>query len=133
MFVGVARIVLSIPAAQTLKDRRRIVHAFRDRVRARLSASISEVGELERTQVATLGVAVTARSSVRCAELLSEVTGLAENLREAIVADVATEVISFGAGGTGIRGGIETTLERPRRRAAGEIEPLEDRDEEDSE
>ncbi|HLV67408.1 MAG TPA: DUF503 family protein [Polyangiaceae bacterium] len=133
MFVGVARIVLSIPVARTLKDRRRVVHAFRDRVRARLSASISEVGDLERTQVATLGVAVTARSSVRCAELLSEVTGLAENLREAVVADVATEVISFGAGGTGIRGGIEKTLERPRRRAAGEPDASDREDEEDSE
>ncbi len=112
MFVGVTRIVLSIPGARSLKDRRRVVHAFRDRVRARLSASITEIGDLERYQVAALGVAVVARDSAHCEELTSLVRHSAEGLREALVSDVATETVSFGEGGSGIRGGIEDALGR---------------------
>jgi uncharacterized protein len=110
MFVGVTRIVLSIPGARSLKDRRRVVHAFRDRVRARISASITEVGDLERYQVAVLGVAVVARNSAHCEDLTSQVRRAAEGLREALVSDVATEVVSYGEGGSGIRGGIEAAL-----------------------
>jgi uncharacterized protein YlxP (DUF503 family) len=111
MFVAVARIVLSIPGARSLKDRRQVVRSFRDRARARLSVSIAEVGDLERYQVATLGAAVVGRDSAHCSELLSEVTRMARGLREALVADVATEIIPFGAGGSGVRGGIEQVLE----------------------
>lgn len=113
MFVGVTRIVLSIPGARSLKDRRRVVHAFRDRVRARLSASITEVGDLERYQVASLGVAVVARDAAHCEDLTVQVRKAAESLSEAMVADVATEIVSYGEGGRGIQGGIEHALDPP--------------------
>ena len=110
MFVGVSRIVLSIPGARSLKDRRHVVHAFRDRVRARISASITEVGDLERYQVAVLGVAVVARDHAHCEEITSLVRHTAEGLRDALLADFATELVSYGEGGSGIRGGIEYAL-----------------------
>lgn len=125
MFVGVLRIVLNIPGARSLKDRRRVVHAFRDRARARLSVSIAEVGELDAYQLATLGACVVARDSRHCTELLSEVENLARGLREALVSDVATEILSFKSGGLGVRGGIEQAL-APRP-------PLDDDDDEDEE
>jgi uncharacterized protein len=112
MFVGVARMVLSVPGARSLKDKRQVVRSFRDRVRARLSASIAEVGELERYQLATLAVAVVARDSAHCSSLLSDVRHMAEGLREALLSDVATEIIPFGPGGAGVRGGIEQALSR---------------------
>jgi hypothetical protein len=124
MFVAVARIVLSIPGARSLKDRRQVVRSFRDRARARLSVSIAEVGDIERYQVATLGVAVVGRDSAHCAELLSQVTRMARGLREALVADIATEVIPFGGGGSGVRGGIERIFD--------EIADTESDDEEES-
>jgi uncharacterized protein YlxP (DUF503 family) len=112
VFVGVARIVIQIPAAQSLKDRRRVVKGLKDRVRAKLPVSIAEIGDLERHQVATLGVSVVANESARCSEVLSHVASLAGAARDALVADVATEIISFGGGGSGIRGGIEQALDR---------------------
>lgn len=111
MFVGVARMVLSVPGARSLKDKRQVVRSFRDRVRARLSASIAEVGDLERYQVATLGVAVVARDAAHCASLLADVRHMAEGLREALLADVATEIIPLGLGGAGVQGGIEQALD----------------------
>jgi len=112
MFVGVARIVLQIPGARSLKDRRRVVKGLKDRARAKLPVSIAEVGDLSRWQVATLGVSVVSNDSARCSELLSHVATLAGSAHDALVADVATEIVSFGDGGTGIRGGIEQALDR---------------------
>ena len=112
MFVGVLRLVFQIPGAASLKDRRRVVKSFKDRVRARFPVSIAEVGDLERYQVATLGVAVVAGDAGRCSEVLSAVSRAAEQANDAVLADVATEIVSFGAGGSGIRGGIEQALSR---------------------
>jgi len=111
MFVGVARLVLQIPGARSLKDRRRVVKSFKDRARARLPVSIAEVGDVERYQVATLGVAVISGDSARCSEVLSHAASLAGNLSDALLAEVATEIVSFGAGGSSLRGGIEKTFE----------------------
>jgi hypothetical protein len=40
---------------------------------------------------------------------------MARVARDAVLSDVATEIITLGAGGTSIRGGIEQALERDRR------------------
>jgi uncharacterized protein len=112
MFIGVLRLVFQIPGAASLKDRRRVVKSFKDRVRARFPVSIAEVGDLERYQVATLGVAVVSNDAARCSEVLSAVSRAAELANDAVLADVATEIVAFGAGGSSIRGGIEQALER---------------------
>jgi uncharacterized protein YlxP (DUF503 family) len=107
VFVGVARLVLSIPGARSLKDKRRVVKSLKDRVRARLPVSLAEVGELERYQVATLGVAVVSNEAARVSEVLAAAVGMARVARDAVLADVATEVITLGEGGRGLQGGIE--------------------------
>lgn len=120
MFIGVLRLVFQIPAAASLKDRRRVVKSFKDRVRARFPVSIAEVGDLERYQVATLGVAVVSGEAARCQEVLSAVTRAAEQANDAVLADVATEIMTLGAGGSGIQGGIEQALAREARRRGPE-------------
>ncbi len=103
--------MLQIPGARSLKDRRRVVKSFKDRVRARLPVSVAEVGDVELRQVATLGLAVVSGDASRCREVLSSATSIAGGLSDALVADVATEVMSFGTGGSGVRGGIEHALD----------------------
>ena len=65
MFVGVGRLVIQIPGATTIKERRRVVKSFQDRLRAKLPVSVAEVGDTEALQVATLGVAVVGDLHVR--------------------------------------------------------------------
>jgi hypothetical protein len=110
MFVAVARFVLQIPGARSLKDRRRVVKSFKERLGARLKVSVAEVGELEAWQVATVAIAVVSGDRVRCDEAVSHATSIAGSL-----ADVRTEIVSFGKAGEGIRGGIEQALERSSR------------------
>ena len=104
--------MFQIPGAASLKDRRRVVKSFKDRVRARFPVSIAEVGDLERWQVATLGIAVVSGEAARCQEVLSAVSRAAEQANDAVLSDVATEIVPFGAGGKGIQGGIEQALGR---------------------
>jgi len=110
VFVGVARLVLSIPGARSLKDRRRVVRSLKERIAAALRISLAEVGDLERYQVATLGLAVVSNEAARCSALLSKGVAMARTARDAVLADVSTEIITFGEGGSGIRGGIEQLL-----------------------
>src|SRR5882672_7871081 len=107
MHVGVMRLVLEIPGARSLKDKRQVVRSFKERVKSRLSVSIAEVAHHDKLQRATFGVAVVSGDAAVCEELLGKVTSMAGSLPDAILADRASEMFPFGEGGTGVRGGIE--------------------------
>lgn len=110
MFVGVQRLVLHIPGARSLKDRRQVVRSFKERVQARMHVSIAEVGDLEHPQHATLAVAVVSNEAAMCDEVMARIADMASTLANALLADRATEIVAFGHGGRGIRGGIEQCL-----------------------
>ena len=114
MFVGVLRLSLRIPAARSLKDRRRVVLSFKERTQARFRVSVAEVGNLDDPRYATLAVAVVSNEASHCDSVLSSVASAAGNLGEAILLDWATEVLPFGEGGKALSGGLE------QRASAGE-------------
>jgi len=130
MYVGVGRVVLQVPGARSLKDRRRVVKSFKDRVRAKLPVSIAEVGDMEHIQVATLGFAVVSNEPARCDEILAATVGMARVLPDAVLADVRTEVIPVGLGGRGLDRGLERALDGERARDADPLRPNEDWDDE---
>jgi len=99
VFVGVARVVIQIPGARSLKERRRVVLSFKERLKSRLKVSAAEVGDADKYQVATVGVAVVSGDSRVCSELLDEVRSIAGNLPDGVLADFRSEVLSFGRGG----------------------------------
>lgn len=111
MFVGVLRFSLQIPGARSLKDRRSVVRSLKERAQARLHVSIAEVGNVEDPRRATFGVAVVSSSATVCDQVLSSVASMAGTLPDAILTDRATEIVSFGEGGSGVRGGIESALD----------------------
>jgi len=47
MFVGIARLSLSIPHAASLKDKRQVVRSIKERLRERVHASVAEVDHQE--------------------------------------------------------------------------------------
>ena len=107
MFVGSLRLVIHIPAAQSLKDRRRVVLKLKDRLRARLRVSVCELGDADRHQIAVLGIATVARDATSCRRVLEEARQMANTLGDAWLTDANGEVASFGGGGTNLRGGVE--------------------------
>src|SRR5690606_13045303 len=96
MFVGVLRLVLSIPSARSLKDRRRVVRSFKDRLVSRLRASVAEVGGLDQHQRAVIAVAVVSGDATRIDQLLSAAASMAGSLNDAVLVDRTMEIIPFG-------------------------------------
>ena len=111
MFVGVARVVLRLPGAQSLKDRRRVVKSYKDRLKARLPVVVAELGDIESYQLATLGLCTVSGELSQCDEILQKALGMAQSLADAFVADSAHEVIPFGDRGSAVRGGLEQNFE----------------------
>lgn len=106
VFVGIGRLVLHLPGARTLKEKRMTVRSFRDRVIARHHVSVAEVADQDVHQRAVFGVAVVSNDASVCDEVLAAVAREANTLRDAVLADQRTEIISLGEGGMGLRGDL---------------------------
>lgn len=111
MFVGVARVVLRIPGARSLKDRRRVVKSYKERLKARLPVVVAELGDIESYQLATLGLCTVSGELTFCEEILQKALSMARSLADALLIDSAHEVIPFGAQGSSVRGGLEQALD----------------------
>jgi uncharacterized protein len=96
MFVGVLRLTFHVPHARSLKDKRRTVLKFRDRVRARFGVSIAEVAEQDKLQRAVFGVAVVSGDAAVCDSVLEQVAHLAATQEDAVLTDRSTEVMTLG-------------------------------------
>jgi uncharacterized protein YlxP (DUF503 family) len=102
MFVGVLRLTFHIPSARSLKDRRRVVQSFKDRLQARLRVAVAEVGGLEQHQRAVIGVATISNEAARVDEMLGVAAAMAGNVRDAVLVHRASEIVPFGDEGAGL-------------------------------
>jgi hypothetical protein len=105
MFVGIARLVLHVPAARSLKDKRRAVLSLKERIQSRLRVSAAEVGGLDLLQRAIIGVAVVSNDAAVCDEQLAHAAQLARGARDAVLLDVTTEIIPLADEGRGVGAG----------------------------
>jgi uncharacterized protein YlxP (DUF503 family) len=96
MFVGVLRLTFHVPHARSLKDKRRVVQRFRDRVRARFDVSIAEVGAQDKLQRMVFGVSVVSGDAAVCDSVLAQVARVAETQEDAVLTDRATELVTIG-------------------------------------
>ena len=96
MFVGVLRLTFHVPHARSLKDKRRVVLKFRDRVRSRFDVSIAEVAAQDRVQRAVFGVCVVSSDASVCDSVLQQVARAAETQEDAVLTDRATELVPIG-------------------------------------
>ena len=111
MFVGVARVVLRLPGARSLKDRRRVVKSYKERLKARLPVVVAELGDVESYQLATLGLCTVSGDLNQCEEVMHKALSMARSLADALVVDARQEAIPFGEKGNALRGGIESSLD----------------------
>ena len=78
MFVGIVRIELHLPGAASLKDKRSVVRALKERIRTRVHAAVAEVDHQDLWQRAALGVAVVSGERRHVGEMLQSVRRLVE-------------------------------------------------------
>ena len=95
MFVAVARVELHVPAATSLKDKRRVVQSVRARLANQFPVSIAEIAAQRQWGLAVLGVAVVSGSAGHAREVLEAALRNLERIRlDAEVGAVDIEVIS---------------------------------------
>jgi uncharacterized protein YlxP (DUF503 family) len=109
MFVGVLRLTFHVPSARSLKDKRRVIRRFRDRVLARFDVSIAEVAAQDKLQSAVFGVSVVSSDASVCDSVLQQVARFAETEENAVLSDRATEIISLGGARDELYGGRDAS------------------------
>ena len=65
MIVGVLYLVLSLPASESLKDKRQVVKSVLARVRNQFNVAAAEVDTLDYRQSATLGFSCVSNAGVK--------------------------------------------------------------------
>jgi hypothetical protein len=84
--------VLNIPAARSLKDKRRVVKSLVTRIHNRFNASIAEVGDNDKWQIVKLGAAVVSNRSDHVNSQISAIVKMVEREPETIVVDYNIEI-----------------------------------------
>ncbi len=85
MVVAVLKIALSIPQANSLKDKRRVIKSVKDRLRNGFNVSVAEIGDQDIWRSARLGVAVISEDSSYANGVLSRIQDIMSNLKDAIM------------------------------------------------
>ena len=96
MFVGVLRLTFHVPHARSLKDKRRVVMRFKDRIRSRFDVSIAEVAAQDTLQRAVFGVSVVSSDAAVCDSVLEKVAHAAQTQEDAVLTDRQTEIVTIG-------------------------------------
>ena len=74
MVVGVLRVELRVPGAQSLKDKRSVLKSLKDQLRGRFNIAVAEVEASELWQRATIGISAVGEDRAYLNGLLAEVT-----------------------------------------------------------
>ena len=79
MKVLVSRIEIHVPYANSLKDKRRVVKALKDRIWTRFRASVSEIDGHDSRQVAVLGLSYVSNDAKLLESIMNKVVNLIED------------------------------------------------------
>ena len=91
--VGLVHLTLHVAQAMSLKDKRRIIKGFKDRVTHRYNVSIAEVGGLDSHRSAVLAVAMVGNDHRYVEGALQKIINAAMNHRDMVLVDHEIEWI----------------------------------------
>jgi uncharacterized protein len=93
MFVAAATVELHIEGAQSLKAKRGVVQAIKQRVRNKFNVSVAEVGGQDTWQVAVLGLSAVSGEAQEARVRLEKAIDFIEGLHLAKVTDQEVEIL----------------------------------------
>ena len=93
MQVATLQLNLFLRQAQCLKDKRRVIKSFKDKVRNRFNVSVAEVGGQDTWQIAVLGIATAAGERETARRRLEKTIDFIEGLHLAEVLDQEIEIL----------------------------------------
>lgn len=92
MIVGRLTVTLNIPAARSLKDKRRVIKSLITRIRNRHNAAVAEVGDNDKLQACRLGIAVVSNQSGHADQQLAAIMSMIDREHTILVVDYETEL-----------------------------------------
>jgi hypothetical protein len=94
MHVGICKIHFRLPENSSLKGKRQVVKPIAARIRNKFNVSVAEVDNLDRWQLATLGICCVSNDSRYTNEVLSRVVTFVINSRfEVEILDYEIEIL----------------------------------------
>lgn len=93
MVLGVLTLELAMFEAQSLKDKRRVVKSFKDRVRNRFNVSVAEVEHLDLRQRAGLAVAMVSNDAAFVHSCLDQIAQMAQSMMNASLLTFEKEIL----------------------------------------
>ncbi|HVN64569.1 MAG TPA: DUF503 domain-containing protein [Candidatus Binataceae bacterium] len=95
MVVGVMRLVLLIPENHSLKGKRQVLRAIKDRVRNKFNVSIAESDNHDMWQRAELGICQVGSDRAFVDRALREVVNFIDSMGLAPLAEERLEIINY--------------------------------------
>ncbi|MFM7202140.1 MAG: DUF503 domain-containing protein [Myxococcota bacterium] len=95
MVVGVARVVLIIHSAFSLKEKKSVVRQVKDRTCSKFNVALAEVGELELHNRAELGLAVVGNDRRHVNSMVDNILTFIEDLNLAEVIETDFELLNY--------------------------------------
>jgi uncharacterized protein len=93
MIIGLVTARLSIPEAQSLKDKRSVLKSLKDRIRNQMNVSIAEVGAQDSWKTAELAIVTVAAESSIVQSRVSEVSSFLRSNPRYVLMDLHTEML----------------------------------------
>ncbi len=93
MVVGLVRLEIHLPYAQSLKDKRQVVRKLKERLRARFNVAVAELDHQELWQRATVGVVSISNDNSHLARVLETVAHESEKILKGDLVDSQIEYL----------------------------------------
>jgi len=93
MVIGVVSASVSIPEAQSLKDKRSVLRSLKDRVLNRMNVSVAEVGKQNQWKYADLAFVTVAAESETVQSRISQISEMLRGYPRCVLLDISTEMI----------------------------------------
>lgn len=111
MVVGLLKIVLAIPHATSLKDKRRVVRRVLDRTRAKFNVAAAEVASLDAHRRATLGFAVVSNDARHANSMIDTIASFVGSASDGLVVSRSMKIERREDVGDAIdSGGLDSSL-----------------------
>lgn len=94
LHIGILQFTVEIPYAETLKDKRSVIKALKDRLRRSFNVTIAEIEDLEDCTIATLGAVIASNEIPHVNSSMDHLINALAEWRDGTLADHQLEIIS---------------------------------------
>jgi uncharacterized protein YlxP (DUF503 family) len=93
MTIGILKLTLFIPASNSLKEKRMVLHSLKARLRNNFNVAVSQIGDEDKWQKAALAVVGVEKSRNNMNSVLSNIVNFISELKTADLINYEMELI----------------------------------------